>query len=72
MLAAVSPFSTRPGGWILNGLGDGVGRDDLVARGGRGPRPFIASPGENRVGTVPARALVRAGGILSEVGNCVL
>lgn len=56
----------------LNGLGDGVGREVLLATiEGMGPRPFAAPPGENLDGTVPARARLAGCGRLSGVGRCV-
>lgn len=70
MLAAESPFSPNPAEGALNGLGDGEGREDFATSDGTDPIPFVAPPGENRDGTVPARAL-RACGILSGVGSCM-
>lgn len=48
--------SSRPGDGDLNGLGDGVGREDFGASAGKLRRPFPTPPGEKRDGTVPARA----------------
>jgi hypothetical protein len=50
----------------LNGLGDGVGRDDFTSPGGI---PLLIPPGENLDGTVPALALLVAG-VDSGVGSC--
>jgi len=67
-----SPIWPRFGDGLLNGLGDGVGLEVFGASGGRGlspnpPSPF--PPGENRDGTVPARAR-RVCGRLSGGGRC--
>jgi hypothetical protein len=53
----------------LKGLGDGVGREDFAIKEGKPVNPG-APPGENRDGTVPARARL-ACGRLSGVGRCV-
>lgn len=64
-----SPMSPREGEGDLKGLGDGVGRDVFATSAGRAPRPLVTPPGENRDGTVPARAR-RVVGRLSGVGRC--
>jgi hypothetical protein len=61
-------MSPRLGDGDLYGLGDGVGREVLEIADGMGPSPFMGAPGENRDGTVPARAR-RACGKLSGVGR---
>lgn len=63
-----SAISPRFGEGDLNGLCDGVGREVFAANDGM--TPFVMPPGENRDGTVPARALL-AEGRLSGVGRCV-
>jgi len=60
---------SSPGDGALNGLWEGVGLDDLGARAGMLSKPLPTPPGENRDGTVPARAR-RVWGRLSGVGNC--
>jgi hypothetical protein len=47
---------SSPGDGDLNGLCEGVGLDVFEARDGRLRRPLLIPPGENRDGTVPARA----------------
>jgi hypothetical protein len=64
-------MSPRFGDGDLNGLGEGVGRDVLAINEGNPVIPLPAAPpGENRDGTVPARARL-ACGRLSGVGRCV-
>ena len=55
-------------GVLLNGLCAGVGLEDFGPRPERPRRPFPAPPGENREGTVPARARL-VWGMLSGVGS---
>jgi hypothetical protein len=70
LLATVgSPISLRFGDGLLKGLGDGDGREVLAIREGRGPSPLLTPPGENRDGTVPARARLVCGRF-SWVGRC--
>lgn len=68
-----SGMSPRLGEGDLKGLGEGLGRDVLATRDGSPPKPLVVTPpGENRDGTVPARArLVWTCGRLSGVGRCV-
>lgn len=65
-----SLISPRPGEGALYGLGDGVGRELLGTIDGRLPSIPFGPPGENRDGTVPARAR-RPWGALSGVGSCI-
>lgn len=68
--ALISPISPiEDGEGDLNGLGDGVGREVLATSVGRAPIPFVTPPGENRDGTVPARARLVVDGRLSGVGR---
>ncbi len=63
-------FSERPGGGVLlNGLWEGVGREDWVESVGMLRRPLPRPPAGNREGTVPARARL-VEGKLSGVGSC--
>lgn len=67
-----SPISPKFGDGLLNGLGAGEGLEDFAISEGSGPsppRPLLNPPGENRDGTVPARAR-RVCGRLSGVGRC--
>lgn len=67
LFSGISPIDDGEGVW--KGEWDGVGREDF-ARDGIGPNPFVAPPGENRDGTVPALALLAVDGRLSGVGSC--
>lgn len=53
---------------VLNGLGEGDGREVFATRVGRAPKPLLTPPGEKRDGTVPARARL-VEGRLSDVGR---
>ena len=64
-----SLISPKFGDGLLNGLGEGVGRDVFATSEGRGPSPLLTPPGEKRDGTVPARARLVCGR-LSGVGRC--
>lgn len=71
LFAVCSPISPiEDGDGDLNGLADGVGLEVLDAIVGTAPIPFVTPPGENREGTVPARALLVVDGGLSEAGMC--
>lgn len=67
LCSGISLIDDGEGVW--KGLWDGVGRE-VFAREGNGPNPFVAPPGENRDGTVPALALLTVAGRLSGVGSC--
>ena len=64
----VASGGSRPGEGDLKGVCVGLGRDVLEARAGMPSKPLPAPPGENRDGTVPARAR-RVCGRLSGVGS---
>lgn len=69
LLAALrSPISPMDGEGVLNGLGEGDGREVFATRVGRAPKPLLTPPGEKRDGTVPARARL-VEGRLSDVGR---
>lgn len=65
-----SLISPSDGDGDLNGLCEGVGREVFATSDGRGPKAFVAPPGENLDGTVPALARLVCGK-LSGVGRPV-